>query len=238
MYVPEPEGDAAAAGSVGCDGCRSVPIAVTGGGEIKYPAMSILPPEAESGDALRAVVGRLARREEAALAELYDATAARVYGLARRIVRTAPLAEEVVSDVYFQAWQQAERYDPARGRVLGWLLTICRSRALDALRRGDAAELCADPGELLDEEPAAHADEPFELLSAFEHGSRVRNALATLDERARALIAAAFFEGLSHSEIAARTRLPLGTVKTLLRRALQSLRVELAGTLLYTETRT
>jgi RNA polymerase sigma-70 factor (ECF subfamily) len=211
---------------------------VTGGqAGIKYPAMDEAPGSSVdtlSDERLRAAVSRMARGDESALAELYDATAPRVYALARRIARAAPAAEEVVSDVYFQAWQQSGRYDPARGRVLAWLLTICRSRALDALRRRDQAELHDDPERLRGGAPSA-ADEPFELLSAFERGSRVHTALATLDDTARALIAQSFFEGLSHSEIAARTGMPLGTVKTVLRRALHALRGELAGAMLPTE---
>jgi len=179
-------------------------------------------------DVLRKLIARMAQGEEAALAEFYDATAARVYALAKRIVREAQTAEEIVSDVYLQAWQQAQRYDPARGHALAWLLTVCRSRALDRLRRRDPAEPHPAPDGL---RPDLFRDEddPLALLAAFERESRVRAALAGLGEKEQRLLALAFFQGLSHREIAMYTRMPLGSVKTVLRRAMETLRARLAG---------
>lgn len=172
---------------------------------------------------LRTLIERLARREEAALAEFYDATAARVYALARRITRETATAEEVVSDVYLQTWQQAGRYDPARGSVIAWILMMCRTRALDHLRRREPAQAHAAPDSL---RPDLYRDDndPLGLLAAVERHARVHAALATLDDNTRRLLALAFFEGLSHREIADRTDLPLGTVKTILRRAMQELK--------------
>jgi len=178
---------------------------------------------------LRNLIARMAQAEDAALAEFYDATAARVFALAKRIVREPRTAEEIVSDVYLQAWQQAQRYDPARGHVLAWLLTICRSRALDRLRQRDPAEPHPAPDSLRPDLYRDDAD-PLELVAAFEHGSRVRAALAGLGEKEQRLLLLAFFQGLSHREIAAHTRMPLGSVKTILRRAVETLRVRLADT--------
>src|SRR3990172_2324085 len=97
------------------------------------------PPVPDSGFdardvALRARLSGIVGRDEADLAALYDATASRLYALALRIVGDRPGAEEVVADTYFQVWEQAERYDPKRGKVMHWLYMICRSRALDYLR--------------------------------------------------------------------------------------------------------
>ncbi len=168
---------------------------------------------------LRALIGRVALRDEAAFAKFYDATAARAYALARRITRDAATAEEVVSDVYFQVWQQSERYDAERGRVLAWLLTICRSRALDHLRRREPAQVHAAPDSL---RPDLYRDDgdPSDVLLALERDSRVRAALATLNDNARKLLTLAFFRGLSHREISLHTGIPLGTVKAVLRRSM------------------
>ncbi len=172
---------------------------------------------------LRALIERMARRDEPALAQFYDATVARVYALARRITREPAAAEEVVSDVYLQAWQQAGRYDSARGRALAWLLMMCRARALDHLRRREPAQAHATPDNL---RPDLYRDDndPLNLLLALERGSRVHAALAALNDNARRLLALAFFRDLSHQEIAAHTGMPLGTVKSVLRRAMQELK--------------
>ncbi|MEO5574408.1 MAG: sigma factor, partial [Gammaproteobacteria bacterium] len=96
-------------------------------------------------DNFRAMITSIAHKNEAALAAFYDTTIARVYAVALRITTRAEAAEEVASDVYLQVWQQAERFDTSRGRVMAWLLTICRSRALDYLRRRDKAESHPEP---------------------------------------------------------------------------------------------
>lgn len=172
---------------------------------------------------LDALVAALCARDEAALGPLYDATFAKVHALARAILRCAEDAEEVVCDTYAQAWHEAERYDSSRGNVLAWLLTICRSRALDRLRqrRVPVVELDA-AADLADASPA-----PDDLLALVQEGTRVHAALATLSAERRELIALAFLQGLSHQQIAVRTGLPLGTVKSHVRRALAQLREEM-----------
>ena len=169
------------------------------------------------------------QQDQAAFARLYDLTAARIYGLALRIVIKRDLAEEVASDAFLQVWQQAARYDAARGSPLAWMLTITRSRALDALRRRDPAEAHADPTLLRTD--TASANDPVDLLSALDQRSALHAAIAELAPNARQLLALAFFRGLSHQEIANHTGMPLGTVKTILRNALQSLQPRLAGAL-------
>jgi len=181
---------------------------------------------AEQG-AQQALVERMRQGDEQALGALYDATVTRLYSLALRLTRVAQTAEEVVEESYFQAWRQATRYDPARGPVIAWLLTICRSRALDALRRAEPAETCADPDALRPAEVQDGAD-PCDLLAATRRGSAVHAALAQLAPQARQLVALAFFRGLTHSEIAACSGLPIGTVKTTLHRACRKLQALLA----------
>lgn len=166
---------------------------------------------------------RIVNQEQAALAELYDATVGRVHGLALRILKDYAAAEEVVSDVYFQAWREACRYDRARGPVQGWLLIICRSRALDAIRRRDPAIVHPDPHELLDVAPAQQGDLQ-DLLEATRSCSRVHEALAALAPLQRQLLSLAFFRAYTYSEVASHFGMPLGSVKTLIRAALRELR--------------
>lgn len=175
---------------------------------------------------LCSLLARVAAGETAALAALYDATAARVHAVALRITRDAGSAEEVVSDVYLQVWKTAARYDVARGPVIAWLLVICRSRALDHLRRRDDAELHPEPEQLRPDLDRSDS-EPFDDFVALERSSRVHAAITLLDDKSKHLLALAFFQGLSHQEIADHTRLPLGSVKTVLRTAMLKLRATL-----------
>jgi len=163
------------------------------------------------------------QRDERALASLYDATMPRVYGIVLRIVRKSALAEEVVEDTFFQVWRQAARFDCTRGKAWTWLLGMARSRAIDALRREarfqhDSLDLETAP-DVPDHRPAAD-----ELLDTAREHADLHHALMLLDAQPRQLVAMAFFKGLSHEEIANETSLPLGTVKSQIRRALINLR--------------
>ena len=193
-----------------------------------WPRPTVGLPARADAAALAALMARVVDRDERALAQLYDETSSRVYGLALRICRRAAMAEEVVEDAYWQAWRQAPRFDPGRGEVMTWLLAIARSRAIDALRRDERfrhEELSDDDAETTAEpEPAAP-----DLLDAMRGERRVHEALAGLDARSRQLVALAFFRGLTHEEIATQANLPLGTVKSLIRRALLQLRQLLAA---------
>ncbi len=168
----------------------------------------------------------IAHRDEKALGSLYDATVARVHGLALRLLRDPQAAEEVTVDTYWQAWRQATRFDPSRGNALAWLLTIARSRALDAIRARDPAlhGALGDAELQLDQRVDEHAGDPADLLGAAGERDRLRTALDTLDPMSRQMVALAFFRGLSHDEIAAHLAMPLGTVKSRIRRALARLR--------------
>jgi len=178
---------------------------------------------------LTGLVAGMAARDEAALAAFYDATVARAYGMALRVTRNAALAEEVVADAYHQAWREAARYDGDRSRPLTWLLMICRSRALDALRARDPAVAHAEPETLVAEGDQACATDPQDLVAAIEASDALHAALARLTAAQRQMLALAFFRGCSHQEIAVQTSLPLGTVKSQIRRALVALRQKLAA---------
>jgi len=166
----------------------------------------------------------MALRDDTALAALYDATAARVYGLALRIMRDAAAAEEVVVDTFHQAWREARRFDAARGAPLAWLLVICRSRALDALRARDPVMSSEDPEALRNPDDAGAAADPLDCFAVREENAMLHAALAALTPAQRQMLGLAFFRGATHEEIAAHGGLPLGTVKSQIRRALAALK--------------
>jgi RNA polymerase sigma-70 factor (ECF subfamily) len=162
---------------------------------------------------------------------------ARVHGLVLRVVQRRAWAEEAVEDTYWQVWRQAARFDAARGRPLTWLLAIARTRAIDLLRREQRFQHESLDAEGDDGQPAHEgARTPMhdagtaaapDLLEATRDGTRLHAALATLDARSRQLLALAFFRGLTHEEIATQEQMPLGSVKSVIRRALQQLRQKL-----------
>lgn len=180
-------------------------------------------PAAATEQQLAGWIEAIVDQDERALAALYDATFARVFGLVRRIVRSEALAEEVVEDAYFQVWRQAVRFDPLRGKALTWLLAMARSRAIDALRREarfshDTLEDDSHP------EPACAEPAHDDLLDVARHRADLHQALMLLGAQPRQLVSMSFFRGLSHEEIAEQMDLPLGTVKSQIRRALLALR--------------
>lgn len=163
-----------------------------------------------------------ARGDQSALGELYDATSRLVFGLVLRIVGDRASAEEVLLDVYTQAWRQAANYDAERGAPLAWLMTIARSRAIDRIRSSRHDQL-KDPldavAEITDREPS-----PEQATVDSERRRLVRAALETLPAEQREVVELAYYSGLSHSEIASRLGQPLGTVKTRTRLAMIKLR--------------
>lgn len=175
----------------------------------------------------RSLLVRLQAREESALAELYDHLAPWVLGLAERILRDADEAEDVLSDVFVQVWSRIHQHDSRRGPLVPWVLSIARNRALDLLRRRRRWWRKIERVEGAREAEGADMLDPLELGEAAVPGwpvhSAVHQALAGLPEEQRRTVQLAYFEGLSHAEIARRTGTPLGTVKTRLRLAHQKL---------------
>ena len=160
---------------------------------------------------------RLRVRDETALAELYDLLAPWVLGLATRILHEADEAEEVVSDVFALVWTRLDQHDPTRGPLVPWILSIARHRALDALRRRRRWWRKAARYEMEEVEPTPAPHEAS--VPGWPVHQEVHAALAALPEEQRRVVVLAYFEGLTHSEIARRTGQPLGTVKTRLRMA-------------------
>jgi len=176
----------------------------------------------------RTLVARVAEGDEQALGELYDAHGAAAYAVAYRILGQKPDAEEAVAETFAQAWREASRFDPARGSVGAWLVTITRTRALDAARAagrearlGDAAELWGDAGR--------RDGTPDDAAAAGARGRAVREAVAQLTVAQREVIGLAFYGGLAQPEIADRLQAPPGTVKSRLRLGMQKLRETLAS---------
>lgn len=176
---------------------------------------------------LSALIQRVAAGNHPALGELYDLTVGRLYALAQTVLRNAADAEEVVCEVYTQVWQTAAHYDSRRGGVMGWLLTICRSRAIDRSRRNRTRLEVSSAFEATDAQRDGAAPNPEDLLTLLQQGTSVYRALEQLTPIRRELISLAFFRGLSHEEIAIESKLPIGTVKSHIRRALATLRAEL-----------
>jgi RNA polymerase sigma-70 factor (ECF subfamily) len=183
---------------------------------------------ADVATADRAALERMARGDEDALAELYDRHGRLVYSLALRIVRDQRDAEEIVQEVFAQAWRQSGRYSAGRGSVVGWMLTLTRSRAIDRVRgrraRPEAASHETAMADLPDNAMAAD-----EQLASAARAAQVRAALDSLPFLQRTAIELAFYDGLTHAEIADRLEQPLGTVKTRIRQGLLKLRDRLAG---------
>lgn len=166
----------------------------------------------------------MAARDADATAELFRRHAAAMFALSVRLCRDPGLAEEALQDARVQAWRDAGRYDPARGTALAWLLIITKGRTLDRLRSRQLREDRIRPG--FDTDTASAPDAPVDV--AFERRERLGAVDAVLDVLPgpdRRTIELAYFEGLTHTEIADRLALPLGTAKTQLRRALQTLRI-------------
>lgn len=164
---------------------------------------------------------RIAAGESAALGELYDQYGSLSYGLALRIVGNAGDAEEIVQDVFLHVWRQSARYDTARATVAGWILMLTRSRAIDKLRARQARPPLGASD--LDWSVGASDNQEVAALNK-EAATRVQAGLEALPPPMRHAIELAFYDGLTHSEIAERLQEPLGTVKSRLRAALTRLR--------------
>jgi RNA polymerase sigma-70 factor (ECF subfamily) len=176
-------------------------------------------------DRLASLIEEMRAGNERALETLYEMTVGKLYALASAILRQTDDAEDVVCATYAQAWENAARFDRTKGSALAWLQVICRSRALDLLRRRRTqTQSLADPRLDSTESDAAGADD---LISLMEQRSRVHAALSQLTIERRLLVSLAFLRDLTHNEIAELTGMPLGTVKSHLRRAFAQMREHL-----------
>jgi RNA polymerase sigma-70 factor (ECF subfamily) len=186
---------------------------------------------ASPGTTDETLVARMAGRDQEALSSLYDRYRAVVFSFALRILGDRAEAEEILTDVFLQAWRGAAGFDRTRGTVPGWLITLCRSRAIDRLRargrREAALETLAREGAHVARDQAS-AGGPGETAEITARRGRIAAALAGLSQSQRLAIELAYYGGLSQSEIAARLGEPLGTIKTRIRQGLMALRETLA----------
>jgi len=174
-------------------------------------------------DELGAALKACAAGDRKGLAAIYESEAPRMVTVAERILRRHDLAEEIVQEAFLQIWNKAWQYEPGRGSPRGWIYSIVRSRALNALRDGGREQLTEDNSlERLQEESAdgLYAD----LFDQLDTSSRLRTCLARLDGLRRKTVIMAYVSGYSHGEIAGRLKLPLGTAKAWIRRSLTALR--------------
>jgi RNA polymerase sigma-70 factor, ECF subfamily len=178
------------------------------------------PPPGE--EAWNGLVERAAGGDQSAMADLYDASSARVFGLAVRILGDRNAAEDVVVEVYAQAWKSASSFDAQRGKVRAWLLTLTRSRAIDVLR----SRRREPPSDPLDAASEVHSGGPGpeDQSSELQRRNYVRAALENLRPEQRQAIELAYFSDFSHSEIALKLGQPLGTIKTRIRLGMIALR--------------
>lgn len=161
------------------------------------------------------------REDRAAFRTLYSLTSAKLFGICLRICRDRGAAEDVLSDVYLLIWRRAGAYEPGRASPITWLATLARNRAID-WRRSAASRpqtTLDDAGEIADDRPSA-----VDMLLRSEQDQRLHLCLDQLDGRQRTAIRTAFFEGLTYAEIAERDAVPLGTMKSWVRRGLHRLK--------------
>lgn len=172
------------------------------------------------------LLDRIAAQEQAALKLLYDQTASRLYGLALRIVGNKEWAEDVLQDSFLGIWRSAGTYRDSLCPPLAWMGMLVRSRALDFLRRRRAERLhlnvpIEDVEELLQDR---QAQSPMQWVEASEQAAVLHQCLQKLEQPQRQVVSLAYLRDLSHSELASNLKLPLGTVKTWMRRSLEQLR--------------
>jgi RNA polymerase sigma-70 factor (ECF subfamily) len=175
-------------------------------------------PSAVLGDLLRLS----GRGDEAAFAELYDATAARAFGLAVRVVRDPAQAEEVAQEAFLEIWRTAGRFDAKKGSAVSWILTIVHRKAVDRVRSAEASSR-RDTTYQQQSTDTEH-DSTAEAAQASMEARRVRQAMQSLTEVQREALELAYFKGYTHTEVAAMLDLPVGTAKTRIRDGLIRLR--------------
>jgi RNA polymerase sigma-70 factor (ECF subfamily) len=164
-------------------------------------------------------VARVAAGDDGALRELYDRYGRVVYSFAYRLTHDATLSEECVQDVFVALWRRAVDFDPTRAKLTTWLFVVARNRAIELGRQKTRRPELRD-----DLEPVGFAPDPAELVAVADEAQRVAEAVAELPEEQLEVLRLAYFDGLSHSEIAGVIGVPLGTVKGRVRLALQRLR--------------
>ena len=171
---------------------------------------------------LAGLLRQSARGDEAAFAQLYDATSARVYGLAVRVVRDPAQAQEVTQEAYLEVWRTAARFDSEKGSAISWLMTIVHRKAVDRVRSAEAAS--RRDAAYRDANQTVEHDSTAEAAERSLETRRVRTALSGLTQVQREAITLAYYGGYTHTQVATMLDLPVGTAKTRIRDGLIRLR--------------
>lgn len=173
-----------------------------------------------AGAELVTLLEAIAAGDRTALSALYDRTSAKLYGICLRLLGSEPEAEDALQETYVTVWRNAARFDPHKAGAITWLAVVARNKAIDRLRRrtlpSEAIDAAAD---IADDGPTA-----FDLVQQGQDSARLAGCLDELEEKPRAMIRAAFLDGASYPELAEREGVPLGTMKSWIRRALLRLR--------------
>ena len=174
---------------------------------------------------LMSYLERIARQDQLALRELYDATSSKLYAIAMRVVGNVEHAEDVLQEAFITIWRVAGDYKAPLSPPMAWLGVIVRSRGLDFLRRRTAERALAGQSvEDMADTLATDMDTPMETQEASEQAWALHECLRKIEAKQRQVVTLAYFRDLSQSELAAQLKLPLGTVKTWMRRGLEQLR--------------
>lgn len=177
---------------------------------------------AAAGSDLAEFLRRSGRGDEAAFAQLYDATSARAYGMAIRVIRDPSQAEEVTQEAFLEIWRTASRFDATKGSAVSWVLTIVHRKAVDRVRSAQASTR-RDTTYHQGSQGVEH-DSTAEAAQASMEARRVRQAMDSLTEVQREALELAYFKGYTHTEVATMLDLPVGTAKTRIRDGLIRLR--------------
>ena len=169
------------------------------------------------------LMSRIERRDADAHGAIYDRYGGLIFTLALRMLHDRGEAEELVSDVFLEIWRCADRYDPSRGAPLTYLVTLGRSRAIDRQRSASSRRRGRAASDIGSDTPSAAPDPPAAAVLQ-ENAKRVRSAMGKLEPIYRQAVELAFFDGLTHTQIAERLDKPLGTIKTYIRQGLIRLR--------------
>ncbi len=175
---------------------------------------------------LIALIDRVALADEKALRELYEMTSSKLYGVAVRVVTNREWAEDVLQEAFINIWKIAGDYKATLSPPMAWMALVVRSRGLDFLRRraSERANRMQELDDVISDTVAGDSPNPMDVAQASEQAKALHNCLSQLDNKQREVVSLAYMRDLSHGELAEQLKLPLGTVKTWIRRALMQLR--------------
>ncbi|MBI5854337.1 MAG: sigma-70 family RNA polymerase sigma factor [Nitrospirae bacterium] len=198
------------------------------------PVGAMAQPEASqkssSASVTSSLLAAVAKGDQQAFAQVYDATSSILFTLALRMLGDRDEAADLLQDVYSEVWRKGTRYDPARGTPTAWLVTLTRSRGIDRLRsraaKGGRASVALEDSPAA-EQAAGDGPGPLDMYAELELRSAVAKALGELPDTQQQALELAYYEGLSHTEIADRLKQPLGTIKTRIKLGMDKLRTTL-----------